>query len=69
MSHSAIVLVPHTPAPFADCPYLDRCNRALTSDSCRSCQFNFASIYAEGCHPDSGSHLNLVAISWSEAAR
>ena len=69
MSHTAIVFLPLTPAPFADCRYLDRCNRALTTDGCRSCRFNFARFDAEGCHADSGSHLNLIAISWSEAAR
>jgi hypothetical protein len=69
VSHSAIVLLPLTPAHFADCRYLDRCNRALTSDGCASCRFNFASLYAEGSHADSVSRLNLIAISWSEAAR
>ena len=69
MSHSAIALLPLTPVSFADCGYLDRCNRALTSDGCASCRFNLASFYAEGCQVDSGSHLNLVAISWSEASR
>ena len=69
MSYSAIALLPLNPAPFADCPYLDRCNRALTSDGCASCRFKFDSFYAEGCHVDSGSHRNFVAISWSEAAR
>jgi hypothetical protein len=69
VSHSAVVLLPLTPAPFADCRYLDRCNRALTSDGCSSCRFNFASYYAEGSRSNSGSHLDLIAISWSEAAR
>jgi hypothetical protein len=69
VSHSAIVLLPLTPAPFVDCRYLDRCNRALTSDSCGSCRFNLASCHAEGCNDDSGSHLSFVAISLSEAAR
>jgi len=69
VSHSASVLLPLTPALFADCGYLDRCNRALTSDGCTSCRFNLASCHAEGCNVDSGSHLNFVAISWSEAAR
>ena len=69
MSHTTFVLLPLTPAPFADCRYLDRCNRALTSDGCASCRFNFASFGAEGSHAESGSHLNLIAISMSEAAR
>ena len=69
MSHFAIDLLPLTPAFIADCRYLDRCNRALTSDGCASCRFNFASCYAEGSHADSDFHMNLVAISWSEAAR
>ncbi len=69
MSHTAIVLLPLTPAPFTDCHYLDRCNRALTSDGCASCRFNFASFGSDGSYPDSGSRLNLVAISWSEAGR
>ena len=69
MSHSAIVLLPLTPAPFADCRYLDRCNRALTSDGCASCRFNVTSFYADSCYADSGSYLNLVAITLSEAAR
>jgi len=69
VSHSAILLLPLTPAPFADCRYLDRCNRALTSDGCSSCRFNFASFYGEGCHGDAGSHLSLIAISMREAAR
>lgn len=69
MSHSAIVLLPLTPAPFADCRYIDRCNRALTSGGCASCQFNLAGYDAEGSHADSGSRLNLIAISMSEAAR
>ena len=69
MSHSSIALLPLTPAPFADCRYLARCNRALTSDGCASCRFNFANFDAEGYHANSGSHLNLVAISLSEAAR
>jgi hypothetical protein len=69
VSHSAIVLLPLTPAPFADCGYLDRCIRALTSDGCSSCRFSLASCRAEGCNDDSGSHLNFVAITWSEASR
>lgn len=69
MSHSAIVLLPVTPTPFADCRYLDRCNRALTADGCATCRFNFTGFDAEDCRADSGSHLNLVAISMSEAAR
>ena len=69
MSHSATVLLPLTPAPFAGCRYLDRCNRALTADGCASCRFNFDRFDAEGCHADSGSRLNLLAISWGEAAR
>lgn len=67
MSHSAIVLLPLTPAAYGGCRYLDRCNRALTSEGCRSCRFSFASFYAEDA--DSGSDLNLIAISWSDAAR
>ena len=69
MSHSAIVLLPLSSVRFADCRYLDRCNRALTSGGCASCRFNFAGFHADGCHADSESHLNLVAISMSEAAR
>lgn len=69
MSHSAIALLPLAPASFADCRYLDRCNRALTFDGCTSCRFNSASFYVEGCQADSGSQLNLVAISLSDAAR
>jgi hypothetical protein len=69
VSNSAIVLLPLTPAPFADCWYLDRCNRALTSDGCSACRFNLASCHAEGCNDESFSHLNFVAISWSEASR
>jgi len=69
VSHFAIDFLPLTPAPFADCPYLDRCNRALTFGCCASCRFHFASFFAEGCHVDFGSHRNFVAISWSEAAR
>lgn len=66
---SAIALVPHTPAPLAHCPYLDRCNSSLTSGGCATCRFNFARCYAEGCHTDSGSRLSFVAISLTEAAR
>lgn len=69
MSHSAIVLLPLTPAPFADCRYLDRCNRALTSDGCASCRFSFTNFYSDSCCADFGSHLSLLAITLSEAAR
>lgn len=69
MSHSAIVLHPLTPAAYGDCRYPDRCNRALTSDGCRSCRFNRDGCYAEGSRGDSGSRLNLIAISWAEEAR
>lgn len=69
MSNSAIVLLPLTPAPFASCRYLDRCNRTLTSDGCASCQFNFTSFYADSRDADSGPQLNLVAITLSQAAR
>lgn len=68
MSHSAIVLL-LTQKHFVDCRYLDRCNRALTSDGCASCRFHFASYRADSCDFDSGSQLNLVAITLSEAAR
>ena len=69
MSHSAIVFLPLTPAAYGDCRYLDRCNRALTSDGCRSFRFNRDGSYAEGSRVDSGSRPNLIAISWAEAAR
>jgi hypothetical protein len=69
VSHSAIVLLPHSPAAYGDCRYIDRCNRALTSDGCRSCRFSRDGCYAEGSRADSGSRPNLIAISWAEAAR
>ena len=69
MSYSAIVLLPLTPPPFADCRYLDRCYRALTSDGCASCRLNFTGLHADSCDADSGSQLNLVAITLSEASR
>ena len=48
VSHSAIVHLPLTPATFADCRYLDRCTRTLTSDGCSSCRFNLASRSSAG---------------------
>jgi hypothetical protein len=68
MPHSSIVVLPLTPAPIANCRYLDRCNRALTFDGCTSCRFNSTNFYAEGRQAPYGSHLNLVAISLREAA-
>jgi hypothetical protein len=64
VSYSTVVLLPLTPITFADCKYLDRCNRALTSDGCASCRFDFA-----GFNADTGSYPTLIAISWIEAAR
>jgi hypothetical protein len=69
MSHSAIVCLPLATAPIANCQYLDRCNRALTSDGFASCRFNLAGPHTECYDADSGFYMNLVAISLREAAK